>query len=89
MATVYLPAQFHDLTGGAGPLEIEGHTLRQIVAALEVRFPGLAARISDASDQIAPGLAVSIDGNIASRGLLSPVGAQSEIHFLPAIGGGV
>jgi hypothetical protein len=33
-------------------------------------------------------VAVSIDGAFTNRGLLAQVGAESEIHFLPAIGGG-
>ena len=32
--------------------------------------------------------AVSIDGAFTSRGLLARVGLESQIHFLPAIGGG-
>jgi hypothetical protein len=40
-----------------------------------------------AGERIAPGLAVSIDGSMTSR-LLAAVQPHSEIHFLPAIGGG-
>jgi molybdopterin synthase sulfur carrier subunit len=57
------------------------------VSALEARVAGIRERICE-GDSIAAGLAVSIDGAIASRGLRSPVGPDSEIHFLPAIGGG-
>lgn len=87
MATVYIPAQWRDLTGGIERVELAGATLRQIAAALDARFPGIAARLGD-DGGVAAGLAVSIDGAIASRGLLAPVAPNSEIHFLPAIGGG-
>ncbi|HEX3725779.1 MAG TPA: MoaD/ThiS family protein, partial [Pirellulales bacterium] len=60
---------------------------REIVAALEARFPGLALRACR-QGAIDSSLAVSIDGAITSRGLLASVGPASEIHFLPAIGGG-
>ena len=33
-------------------------------------------------------LAVSIDGEIATGGLLDPVNESSEVHFLPALAGG-
>ncbi|MEX0678279.1 MAG: MoaD/ThiS family protein [Pirellulales bacterium] len=87
MATVYIPSQWRDLTGEVAKLELDGGSLGQIIAALEARFAGIAQRACDA-DGIAAGLAVSIDGAIASRGLRSPVTPASEIHFLPAIGGG-
>jgi molybdopterin synthase sulfur carrier subunit len=76
-----------DLTGGISDATVEGRTLRQVFAALEAAHPGLTARLQD-GDRIASGLAVSIDGVVTSRGLLAKVEPASEIHFLPAIGGG-
>lgn len=87
MAKVYIPAGWRDLSGEVDAVELAGSSLRQIVAGLESRFAGMAERACE-GDEIAAGLAVSIDGAIASRGLHSPVGPDSEIHFLPAIGGG-
>lgn len=87
MATVHIPPQMRDLTGGIADVQVAGETLRQVVGALESRFPGIAARLT-VEDRIASGLAVSIDGAVTSRGLLARVGPESEIHFLPAIGGG-
>ena len=87
MAKIFIPAQWRDLTGTTSQLELEGVSLKQIIDALESEFPGIAQRICD-DGQIAAGLAVSIDGDISSRGLLAPVSPNSEIHFLPAIGGG-
>lgn len=87
MATVHIPTQMRELTGGLTKVVADGATLRQVLAALDAKHPGLAARLV-IDDAIAPGLAVSIDGNITSRGLLSKVAPASEIHILPAIGGG-
>jgi molybdopterin synthase sulfur carrier subunit len=87
MAQLYIPAQWRDLTGGISQVELSGHSLRQIVAALDERFPGIAQRLC-ADGEIRPGLAVSIDGAINARGMLARVEPSSEIHFLPAIGGG-
>ena len=87
MATVFIPSQWRDLTGEVLQLELSGATLREIAAGLEAKFPGIAERLVE-GDAIAAGLAVSIDGAIASRGLRSPVPPQAEVHFLPAIGGG-
>ena len=38
--------------------------------------------------QVIPGLAVIIDGEVSQLGMLDKVGERSEVHFLPAIGGG-
>jgi molybdopterin synthase sulfur carrier subunit len=87
MPTVHIPPQMRDVTGGLSELPVEGRTLRQVVASLDAQCPGIAARlVSD--DRILPGLAVSIDGVVTSRGLLARVEPASQIHFLPAFGGG-
>ncbi|MEX2113074.1 MAG: MoaD/ThiS family protein [Pirellulales bacterium] len=87
MARVFIPAQWRDLSGGIADVELTGATLGEIVAALDERFPGVAAR-ANLDDALMPGLAASIDGVVTSRGLLARVQPTSEIHFLPAIGGG-
>ena len=87
MARVFIPAQLRRLSGGQSEIELPGSTLRQIVEGLEEAFPGIKERLC-VEDQIAPALQVSIDGALTARGLLAPVAPDSEIHFLPAIGGG-
>ena len=87
MARVFIPAQWRDLSGGTTDVELAGTTLGEIVAALDARFPGMAERLCD-DGAIAAGLAVSIDGSVTSRGLHAPIGPTSEVHVLPAIGGG-
>ncbi|HUY35921.1 MAG TPA: MoaD/ThiS family protein [Pirellulales bacterium] len=87
MATVFIPAQLRSFTGGADRVEVAGMNLRQVIAALDATHPGLAERLTR-DDALAPGLAVSIDGAFSNRGLLAKVGPESEIHFMPAIGGG-
>lgn len=87
MATVFIPAQWRDLTGDVAQLELTAATVDDIARELEAKFPGIRERMCD-KQGIAAGLAISIDGAIASRGLRSPVGTVSEVHFLPAIGGG-
>lgn len=87
MATVYIPAPLRELTGGVDRVELQVASVRQIVAALEARWPELEGRLRQ-GDELAGGLAVSIDGAISSRGLLAKVNPDSEVHFIPAIGGG-
>jgi sulfur-carrier protein len=87
MATVFIPPQLRDLSAGRETLRVGGENLRQVLAALDRECPGFVARVSR-GDSLAPGIAVSIDGVVTSRGLRTPVGETSEVHFVPAIGGG-
>ena len=87
MAQVFIPMALRTLTAGEQMIEVEAGTVRGVIAALESRFPGIAERLVQ-DDAIAPGLAVAIDGEFTPRGLLATVAPGSEVHFLPAIGGG-
>lgn len=87
MATVSIPLLLCDFTGGAREAEVDGATLGEVVSALDARFPGIEARIHDRG-KMSPTLAFTVDGQIALRGLATPVGLQSRVHILPSMGGG-
>ncbi len=87
MATVFIPYAMRDLTNGEKEFEVPAGTVREVIAALEQAFPGIAARLTRAGE-LAPSLQVTIDGTLSHRGIRGTVGAASEVHFLPAIGGG-
>ena len=87
MATVYIPSLMQNLTGGAQQVEIDGSTVRQIVERLEEAYPGIKERLVD-DNRIKPNISVAIDGEVTPLGMLEKVGESSEVHFLPAIGGG-
>ena len=87
MPHVFIPPTLRPLTAGQSELEIPGSTVRQIVDELDARFPGVRERLCD-GDDLQPGLSVAIDGHVSSVGLLAKVQPGSEVHFLPAIGGG-
>ena len=88
MAIVFIPSLMRDLTGGVDKVTVEGATLRQVINALEAAHPGTKDRLVDAEGRIQEGLAVAIDGETTHLGLIEPVKETSEIHFIPAIGGG-
>jgi molybdopterin synthase sulfur carrier subunit len=87
MPVVWVPSQMRDLTGGAVEVRVPGRTIRQVIANLERAYPGVAARLLDEGD-LNPSIAVVVDGETATLGLLEPVQEESEVHFVPAIGGG-
>jgi len=87
MATVIIPALLRKLTGGKDRTLATGATLKEIIDDLERQFPGFRERVV-AGDDLVGSLAVSIDGEIITGGLMEPVQPDSEVHFVPAIGGG-
>jgi sulfur-carrier protein len=87
MATVVIPALLRSFTKGQERVVVQGHNVGQIVENLEREFPGLGKQLVQDGD-LKPSIAVSIDGEIAVGGLLEPVGRESEIYILPALGGG-
>jgi molybdopterin synthase sulfur carrier subunit len=87
MAIVFIPAPHRDLTGGLAEIEVAGTSIGEVIDSLDLRFPGIKSRLCR-GDSLVPGLQVSIDDVMTRRGLRAPVRPESEVHFLPAIGGG-
>lgn len=88
MATVFIPTMLQGLTGGVKQVEVEGNNMRRVIDGLEELYPGIKDRLVE-DGGIRPSLAVAIDGEVARMGLLEKVGEKSEVHFVPAIGGGL
>ncbi|MBS0261058.1 MAG: MoaD/ThiS family protein [Planctomycetes bacterium] len=87
MVHVFIPPLLRDATGGQAEVDVEATSVRQVIASLESQFPGIRSRLCQA-DQMRPGIAVAINGSIATRGLLQAVPGGAEVHFLPALAGG-
>ncbi len=87
MAKVFIPTMLLPLTGGVKQTECQGRNVRQIIDALEDQYPGIKGRLVE-DGEIRSNLAVAIDGDVARMGMLERVREGSEVHFVPAIGGG-
>jgi len=87
MATIFIPTMLQKMTDGAQKVDMEVRNVRQVIEQLEELYPGIKDRLLEDGD-IAPNIAVAIDGDVAIMGLLQRVGENSEVHFVPAIGGG-
>ena len=88
MATVFIPSLMQKLSDGNNRVQVEGTTVRQIVNNLDEQYPGFKDRLVE-DGRIKGNISVAIDGEITPLGMLEKVGESSEVHFLPAIGGGV
>jgi molybdopterin synthase sulfur carrier subunit len=87
MATVIIPALLRKLTNGQERVVVQGRSVGEVIENLERQFPGFREQVVEDGD-LKPSVAVSIDGEMGVGGLLDPVGENSEIYFIPALGGG-
>jgi molybdopterin synthase sulfur carrier subunit len=89
MPEVWVPTVMQNLTGGQQRIRVAGTTIRQVVNNLERAYPGFKARLCDPEeDELRPGIAVIINDETRQSGMMEAVDEDSEVHFLPAIGGG-
>lgn len=87
MALVWVPGQMRDLTGGLEQVSAEGSSVRQVIANLDLRFPGFRSRLLQ-GDELVPHIAIFVDGEETQLGLAEHVEPASEVHFLAAMAGG-
>ena len=88
MPTVVIPPLMRQFTGGEENITLAGATVREVIDNLESRHPGIKERLCE-EDRLKPGIAIYINGLLTRGSLLEHVDANAEIHFLPAIGGGM
>ena len=87
MATVFVPTMLQSFTNGVKQVDVEAANIRQVLDRLDEIYPGLKERLVE-DGQIRSNLAVAIDGEVARLGLMERISPTSEVHFVPAIGGG-
>ncbi len=81
MIKVVLIGNLKQFAGGTTELDLEADTVQQLFRELAERYPGIKPHLEE-------GLAVAIDGQIYQEAWLQPIPPGSEVHLLPAIGGG-
>jgi molybdopterin converting factor small subunit len=83
LARVVFAAGLRGVTAGVESVEIAARDVRELLRALYRRWPALEARL-------AQGTAIAIDGEVIPHAdaLHESLGPNTEIHFLPQIGGG-
>ena len=87
MATVFIPSLMRRITDGRETVEVSGTTLRQVIDNLAREYPGIKDLIVE-NDRVRPGLQLAVDGVLSATGLMGKVPEGSEVHILPALGGG-
>jgi molybdopterin synthase sulfur carrier subunit len=87
MATVYIPPPLQSLSGGVTQVTIHATTVRQVIERLDALYPGMAEALVE-DDELKPHIAVAVDHEASILGLVERVEEDSEVHFIPALGGG-
>ena len=87
MATVFIPTLLQTFTKGTKRVNIPANNVRHLVNQLEEMFPGIQEGLLE-DGEILPNICVAVDGDITQLGLLEQLEEDSEVHFVPAIGGG-
>lgn len=87
MPIVFIPPDRVAQAGGLRQVSVVGSTAGAALAAVEASFPGSLGGLYQ-DGRLKPGLMLSIDGQLAALGSRTPVATDSEIHILPALGGG-
>lgn len=80
MATVHLSSSQARHTGGVLQFDIDAPRVKELVAVLIRRFPGLDNELHD--------LAVAIDGEVRPDAMYEHLLPHSEVYFVPKIAGG-
>lgn len=80
MARVVFPDHLLAYTGGEREVQIVAESFRDLLAALEARWPG--------SSEVMGKCAVAIDAQIYQDAFLEPLRPDSEVFFMQRIQGG-
>ena len=90
MPTIRIPGALRTLTGGSADIDVRATTVRDALAELDRKHPGIAARVLDAAGAIKPFIRIYVGpediGGLS--GLDTQVGDRDEIAIIPAIAGG-
>jgi molybdopterin synthase sulfur carrier subunit len=88
--TVRIPTPIRRVTNGEDKITVSGATLRQIIEAMEEKYPGIKARLCDDKDDLRSFVNIYINGEDVRflSGIDSPLNPGDEVSIIPAVAGG-
>ena len=88
--SVRIPTILRAYTGGAAKVDAEAGTLREVLAGLDVSYPGIGGRILDDAGKLRRFVNVYVgDEDVRlAQGLDTPVPAGVQGSVIPAVAGG-
>lgn len=90
MPTIRVPSALRSFTNNSADIETTATTVREALADLDRRHPGIAAKVLDAGGGVKPFIKIFVGSDDISglAGLDTKVGDRDEIAIVPAIAGG-
>ena len=90
MASVRIPAQLRNLTGGDRVLNLQGSTVSELIEDLESKHPGFKERLLDPSGEPSSFVGIYVGGEDIRflSGLETELAADAEVSIVPAASGG-
>jgi molybdopterin converting factor small subunit len=90
MPSIRVPSALRTFTGGNSDVDVTATSVRDAIADLERRHPGIAARILDGAGVVKPFIRIYVGpddiGSLA--GLDTQLTERDEVSIIPAIAGG-
>ncbi len=89
MPSIRVPSPLRSFTGGVADIELTAATVRDALAELERRHPGIAAKILDGGT-VKPFIKIFVGAEdiAALAGLDTKLAERDEVAIIPAIAGG-
>ena len=81
MARVLFSGALRRHVGGLAELDLDVASYRELLRLLEARFPGFEGLVEGRTT-------LALDGELISDPFAESIEADSEVHFIPRIGGG-
>jgi molybdopterin converting factor small subunit len=89
LVTVYIPNAFRRFSGGREQVQVPGgSSLRRVFDALEAECPGIKEQLMFEGKIVHPGLAIFVNDEQITQGLIEQIPEEATIRILPAMGGG-
>ena len=88
--TVRIPTTLRPLSGGVSTVQIEGSTLAEVLASLNVAHPGFSDRLLDSEGNLHKFVNVFVaDDDVRyMQGLATVVTSGQTVSIIPAVAGG-
>jgi sulfur-carrier protein len=89
--SVRIPTILRTYTGGSAEVDAEPGTLREVIASLDVAYPGLGGRLVDDAGNLRRFVNVYLGEEDVrfAQGLDTPVPDGAHVSVIPAVAGGV
>ena len=90
LVTVRIPSALLNRTGNRRSVAVEGHTVREIIEALERDYPGLRFNICHETGELRPFVNIFVGTEEVRflQGLNTPVDPTQTVHIIHSVAGG-